>query len=72
MDLDGKTLIRIYRQKDGVIAYINFLENERINFDLIGALETVKHNLLRDMKSVEEEIPEEESKKLRRLLDGKT
>lgn len=71
MDLDGKTLVRIYRQKkDGVIAYNTFLEGETIGFELIGALETVKHNLLQDMDRTQEDIPDKDAEKLRRLLDG--
>jgi len=70
MDLDGKTLVRIYKQKDGVVAFNTFMDGEDIGFEIIGALEIVKRNLIRDMNDTEEEISEEDSKKVRRLLDG--
>ena len=70
MNIDGKTLVRIYRQKDGTIAFNTLMDGEHIGFQVIGALEIVKRNLIRDMNDTEEEMSEEESKKLKRLLDG--
>ena len=69
MDLSGKTLVRVYRQKDGKIAYNTFLTDDSIGFDLIGALETVKANLIRDMANTEETVPPEDAEKARKLLD---
>ena len=70
MDLDGKTLVRIYKDKKGRIVYNSFLDDRSTDFEIIGALETVKHYLLRDMEDTQQEVPKEDVEKIRRLLDG--
>jgi len=64
----GRTLVRIFRDRNGKVAYQIMLEGDKLGLDLLGALHSAADEISMEIRKFAKEMDSKDTKKVRKLM----